>query len=97
MLRQQELAAKMADTTGRTPRRQPPSRRRQRSHGRVTTEDVRQVQQIIRFWPPDDRAWWRALLEHHPQEALKLIPLIRLGAYPSGAGAIVAPSEQEER
>jgi hypothetical protein len=48
----------------------------------LTAADARRVTEIVRFWPPSERAWWRELLDSAPDEALKIVPLILLDAYP---------------
>lgn len=50
----------------------------------LTPEQVRQINEAIRSWPPDDIAWFRELLEKYPEEALAVARLaLLLDARPS--------------
>lgn len=36
----------------------------------MTAEEAKRVTAIVKTWSPDDRQWWRDLLQQHPGEAL---------------------------
>lgn len=44
----------------------------------MTPEQVRQINEAISSWPPDDVAWFRELLEKQPEEALAVARLALL-------------------
>jgi hypothetical protein len=50
----------------------------------LTQEEARILTTMIRTWEPADQAWWRALLEQDPEEALVVGELVlRLDARPT--------------
>lgn len=44
----------------------------------MTAAEVRQINEAIRTWAPDDVAWFRELLENYPEEALVVARLALL-------------------
>jgi hypothetical protein len=44
----------------------------------LNAADVRQINEAIRAWPPDDIAWFRELLDKYPEEALAVARLALL-------------------
>jgi hypothetical protein len=44
----------------------------------MTAAEVRQINEAIRTWPPDDVAWFRELLDKYPEEALVVARLALL-------------------